>query len=41
VAQLRKAKAKPAYSKETRAHLAESLETLEQALKAPLQRVGA
>jgi hypothetical protein len=39
--QIRKAKAKPGFSKETRAHLAESLETLDQALKAPLQRVGA
>jgi len=40
-AQIRKAKAKSGFSKETRAHLAESLETLDQALKAPLQRVGA
>jgi hypothetical protein len=39
--QIGKAKAKPGFSKETRAHLAESLETLDQALKAPLQRVGA
>ena len=39
--QIRKAKAKPGFSKETRAHLAESLETLDQALKAPLQRAGA
>ncbi len=40
-AAIRKAKSRPAYSKETRAHLAESLDTLEQALKAPLQRAGA
>ena len=38
--EIRRAQSKPAYSKETRAHLAESLETLEQALKAPIQRVG-
>jgi len=38
---IRKAKAKPGFSKETRAHLAESLETLEQALKAPLVRSAA
>ena len=40
-ARIRKVKSRPAYSKETRAHLAESLDTLEQALKAPLQRAGA
>jgi hypothetical protein len=39
--EIRRAQSKPAYSKETRAHLAESLETLEQALKAPMQRLGA
>jgi len=38
---IRKAKAKPGFSKETRAHLAESLETLDQALKAPLVRSAA
>ena len=38
---IRKAQSKPAYSKETRAHLAESLDTLEQALKAPLRRAAA
>ncbi len=40
-ADIRHAQAKPGLSKEARAHLAESLETLEQALKAPIQRVGA
>jgi hypothetical protein len=40
-AQLRAAKSKPAYSKESRAHIAESLNTLEEALKAPMQRAGA
>ena len=39
-ADIRHAQAKPGLSKETRAHLAESLETLEQALKAPMQRAG-
>jgi len=39
--ELRKVKAKPAYSKETRAHLAQSLDMLEQALKAPMTRTGA
>ncbi|QJR13665.1 zinc-dependent metalloprotease [Usitatibacter palustris] len=39
-AELRASQAKPAYSKETRAHLAESLNTLDEALKAPLQRAG-
>jgi len=38
---IRKAKGKPGFSKETRAHLAESLETLDQALKAPLVRSAA
>jgi hypothetical protein len=32
---------KPAFSKETKAHLSESLDTLEQALKAPLVRTAA
>jgi hypothetical protein len=40
-AEIRKAKARPGFSKETRAHLAESLDTLEQALKAPMQRAAA
>jgi hypothetical protein len=39
--EIRKVKSRPAYSKETRAHLAESLDTLEQALKAPLVRAAA
>jgi hypothetical protein len=39
-AQLRAAQAKPGLSKETRAHYAESLNTLEESLKAPLQRAG-
>jgi hypothetical protein len=39
-ATLRTAQAKPGLSKETRAHYAESLNTLEEALKAPLQRAG-
>jgi hypothetical protein len=41
VAELKASQAKPAFSKETRAHLAESLNTLEEALKAPMQRAGA
>ena len=40
VAQLRAALAKPGLTKESRAHYAESLNTLEEALKAPLQRAG-
>ena len=40
-AEIRKAKNKHGLSKETRAHLAESLDTLEQALKAPLMRTAA
>ncbi len=40
-AEIRKAKSRPGFSKETRAHLAESLDTLEQALKAPMQRAAA
>jgi hypothetical protein len=39
-AELRAAQTKPAYSKESRAHIAESLNTLEESLKAPMQRVG-
>ncbi|HUP29343.1 MAG TPA: zinc-dependent metalloprotease [Usitatibacter sp.] len=39
--QLRTAHARPGLSKEARAHLADSLNTLEEALKAPMQRVGA
>jgi hypothetical protein len=41
VAQLKAAQKKPNLSRETKAHLAESLNTLEDALKAPLLRVGA
>ena len=37
---LRGAKSKPALSRETRAHYAHSLNTLEEALRAPLQRSG-
>ena len=40
-ADIRAAQAKPAYSKETKAHLAESLETLNEALKAQMLRQGA
>jgi uncharacterized protein DUF4953/uncharacterized protein DUF5117/uncharacterized protein DUF5118 len=40
-AELRAAQSKPAYSKESRAHIAESLNTLEESLKAPMQRAGA
>jgi len=39
-ADLRAALAKPGLAKETRAHYAEALSTLEEALKAPLQRAG-
>jgi hypothetical protein len=39
-AEIRAAQAKPGYSKETRAHLAEALNTLDEALKAPIMRVG-
>jgi hypothetical protein len=39
--EIRKAMNKPAFSKETKAHLSESLDTLEQALKAPLVRTAA
>ena len=37
---LRTAQARPGLSKEARAHLADSLNTLEEAVKAPMQRVG-
>jgi hypothetical protein len=40
-AELRVAQAKPGLSRETRAHFARSLNALEEALKAPLQRSGA
>ncbi len=40
-AELRVSQSKPAFSKESRAHLAESLNTLDEALKAPMQRAGA
>jgi hypothetical protein len=40
-AELRAAQSKPAFSKESRAHIAESLNTLEESLKAPMQRAGA
>jgi hypothetical protein len=39
-AEIRASQAKPGFSKETKAHLAESLNTLEEALKAPMQRAG-
>jgi hypothetical protein len=39
--EIRAAQSKSGYSKETRAHLAESLNTLDEALKAPMSRVGA
>jgi hypothetical protein len=41
VTQIRVAQGKPGLSKEARAHLAESANTLDEALKAPLQRAGA
>ena len=40
IAELRAARHRPGLSKEARAHLADSLNTLEEALKAPMQRVG-
>jgi len=40
-AQIRAVHNKPGYSKETRAHLDEALDTLEEALKAPMLRAGA
>jgi hypothetical protein len=39
-AEIRSAQAKPGFSKETRAHLTEALNTLDEALKAPMMRVG-
>jgi hypothetical protein len=41
IVQLRGAQSRPGLSKEARAHLADSLNTLEEAMKAPMQRVGA
>jgi hypothetical protein len=41
VAQLKTAQARPGFSKEAKAHLADSRNTLEEALKAPMQRMGA
>jgi hypothetical protein len=40
-AEIRAAQSKPGYSKETKAHLAESLNTIDEALKAPMLRIGA
>ncbi len=40
IAQLRTVQARKGLSKEARAHVADSLNTLEEALKAPMQRVG-
>jgi Met-zincin/Domain of unknown function (DUF5117) len=40
-AELKSAQAKPGLSKETRAHLAESFDTLTEALRAPMLRAGA
>ncbi len=40
LAQIRAAQKKPGFSKETKAHLAECISTLDEALKAPLQRLG-
>ncbi len=40
VVQLKGAEARPGLTKEARAHLADSRNTLEEALKAPMQRVG-
>ncbi len=40
IVQLRASQARKGLSKEARAHLADSLNTLEEALKAPMQRVG-
>jgi hypothetical protein len=39
-AEIRSAQGKPGFSKETRAHLSEALNTLDEALKAPMMRVG-
>ena len=41
VAQLRTAQSRAGLSKEARAHLADSLNTLEEAMRAPMQRMGA
>jgi hypothetical protein len=41
VAQLKGAQVRPGLSKEAKAHLADSQNTLEEALKAPMQRMGA
>ncbi len=41
IVQLRAAHERPGLSKEARAHLADSLNTLEEAMKAPMQRVAA
>ena len=41
IAQLRAAQSRPGLSKEARAHVADSMNTLEEALKAPMQRAGA
>ena len=41
VAKLKAAEARPGLSKEARAHIADSRNTLEEALKAPMQRMGA
>jgi hypothetical protein len=41
VGKLKVAQARPGLSKEARAHLADSRNTLEEALKAPMQRIGA
>ena len=40
VAQLKRTQSRPGLTKEARAHLADSRNTLEEALKAPMQRVG-
>ena len=40
IAQLRAAQGRPGLSKEARAHVADSLNTLEEALRAPMQRVS-
>ena len=40
VAQLKSAQSRAGLTKEARAHLADSRNTLEEALKAPMQRVG-
>ena len=41
IGQLKAAQSRPGLSKEARAHLADSQNTLEEAMKAPMQRVGA